>query len=111
MSELLKVLDMTAGEQQKWWEARTNVNYGCENCLKEAAFRLRDEARKENLGLWNMGILFVASYINESPMPKDREPPLAAAWQWAQYIILNQDDYPLWIVWIIAALIAKEHKK
>lgn len=71
------------------------------------AFRLRDEARKDDIKSWNIAIVIVALHINDSLQLKEMYVS-KAEWQWAQHIMLNQDEYPIHRIWIIAALIAKE---
>lgn len=85
-------------------------DYEVEISLEELAFRLRDEARKNNLDAWNNAIYIVASYVNDSPLSDYKGHVPNTIWQWAQHIILNQDEYPLYIIWILAAMQAKENE-
>lgn len=107
IDKLLAVLDMPEDEQIKFLENYPDECFLADETFADLAFRLRDEARKENLEAWNGAIHIVASYINESPMPQDNY-ATSVEWQWAQHIILNQNEYSLAIIWIIAALIAKK---
>ena len=119
--ELLKVLDMTEGEQWKWVSDNL-LHWDCDHGwyykqspiegIADLAFRLRDEARKTNFKAWIKAIYLIASIINHSPITDYGEEcvPIAVE-QWAQHIILNQGEYPLLIIWIIAALSAKEQAK
>jgi len=96
ISNLLKVLDMPEEKQQKWWQIHYGESYGCRNCLKGEAFRLRDEACKESCETYYEALEVVYNY-----RIKDKHCSF--------YAFQTYQIQP--IEMIIAAMIAKELNK
>lgn len=91
IKDLLAVLDMPREEQQKWWEDNYGEKFGCGNCLPDLAFRLRDEARKQDAGEFRYACEKVYDYVL---------PVIGIVEGWWCY-----ESQP--IHWIISSLIAK----
>jgi hypothetical protein len=94
--DIAKILAMSEGEQQKWWEEQTSVTYGCGNCLYEVAFRLRDEAMEteETRERFHNALYEIQVHLGEND-----EWLTAALWAYG---------FARPIDWILAALKAKE---
>lgn len=116
IEKLLAVLDMPEKEQINWLEKtgirKTKYSGGLtlpsypQESLADLAFGLRDETRNKDINKWNISITIIALHINESPQLKEMSVN-ETEWIWAQHIILNQTEYSIQIIWIIAASIAK----